>query len=468
MSAPDSTLPRVLHVASEVAPFSKTGGLADVAGALPGALRRQGVDAHTVTPLYRFIEPADHGLHRIPARVPLRLGHTTVTAHLWRSPDGHTTFVDAPGLSDRDAPYGTAHGDYPDNPLRFARFCRAAMHLASGFDLVHLHDWQAGLTGVYLDHQWPTVLTIHNLAYQGLAPMGEADALDVPGALRDMHGAEFHGQLSLLKAGLVMADCITTVSPGYAREIKTPEYGKGLDGLMRARADKVVGILNGLDVDVWDPRTDGALPAHYDAADLAGKAVCKNELQRELGLPRDAETPLLVYVGRAAAQKGLDLLAEASGVLATADAQLAVLCDGDRAIVDAMVGLGTAFPGRVAVRTGFSEALARRMYAGADFVLVPSRFEPCGLAQLIGMRYGAVPVVRRTGGLADTVDDGATGIVFGAAHAEALARAIERAAALYRAPDHYRRMQAAGLARDSSWDASARAWVGLYESIAGQ
>lgn len=453
---------RVLHVAAEVAPYATTGGLGVVLGELPAAQRRQGLAATVLTPLYGFIDRAALRQDETPRRV--RLGQRTVEYTLWSALDGTVRFVDAPGLLDRPHPYGLAGAPYADNPLRFAVLCKVAASLAAEVDVYHLHDWQAALTALYLRGSRPTVQSVHNLAYQGLCELGGGavgwvEALEIPPALRSWDGVEYYGQLSLLKAGLVLADQLATVSPTYAREIQEEPGGRGLAGLFRHRQNGLLGILNGLDVKSWDPATDPALPAAYDADDVAGKAVCQAELRHTFGL---AEGPVFGVVSRAATQKGLDLLAAAAPALVAQGARFVVLADGAPEVLAPLRALAAAEPTAFGLVEVYEPRLARRIYAGSDFVVVPSRFEPCGLSQLIGMRYGAVPVVRHTGGLADTVHEGRSGLVFGPATAEALAEALGRALRLWRdAPAAYRALQQHGMGLDWSWDRSARQYTDL-------
>jgi len=424
---------RVLHVTGEVAPYSKTGGLGDVCGALPGAQRAAGIDAQVITPLYGSIDR--RSFERVGG-VTVHLDARDHTATLWR--DGHVTFVDVPGLLDRETPYGDV-----DDPLRFAVLCKVAASLPA--DVYHLHDWQAGATAFYT--RKPMVCTVHNLAYQGLVDWSWAERIGVPEALHSWEGAEFHGKLSLLKAGLVKADRITTVSPTYAREILGPELGMGLDGLFRHRQPVLSGILNGLDPSAWDPAVDAP----------GGKAAAKAELRAEMGLE---DGPLCVAVARAVEQKGLDLVAAAAPRV---DARFAVLASGQPDIVAALRAVEV--PGRFKLATGFSERLSRLMYAAADFVLVPSRFEPCGLTQIIAQRYGALPIVRRTGGLADTGRDGVDGFVFDDPTPEALTDALKRALAVYADPEAMAQMRACAEAREWSWAGPARAYAELYEGL---
>ncbi len=459
---------RILHVASEVAPFSKTGGLGEVMGALPGALCDQGIDVRVATPLYGFI---DRSSLTFAGEQHLHLAQHSFHVRLWRhaAKPGHaeTIFIDVPGLLDRPLPYG----DYADNPLRFGVFCKAAATLArqTGAELVHLHDWQAALTALFLRDVLPkraVVQTVHNLSFQGLCGTHWADMLEVPHIARDFHGLEFHGQLSFLKAGLVLADRITTVSPTYAREILSEPGGQQLSGLLSHRQRFLRGILNGIDTADRDPATDKALPAPFDADAPGGKAACRDALLNELHLePTDG--PVFGVVSRASSQKGLDLVADAIAEPGLGNARFALMCDGEPDLVHRLADLAHARPGRIALTRSFDEGLARRVYAGSDFVLAPSRFEPCGLTQMFAMRYGAVPIVRRTGGLADTVTDGVTGLTFFDPEAWALRQAISRAQTLYTQRADFERIRESCMRADWSWTGPARAYRELYAELLG-
>ncbi|MDR5683295.1 MAG: glycogen synthase GlgA [Armatimonadota bacterium] len=466
---------RVLFVSSEVAPFAKTGGLADVSAALPAALARAGIDARICMPRYGSIPiPAPSSLVRESGGeiVETSLGDVTV----W--------MVDHPGYFDRPGLYGEGGRDYEDNLERFAFFCRAALAWCrqSGWipDVVHCNDWQTALIPVYLKiahcgdpdlRDVASLLTVHNLAYQGVFPAERFSATGLPPELFSSAALEFWGKVNLLKGGLVFADLLSTVSPTYAREIQTPEFGCGLDGVLRERAHDLYGILNGADYTVWDPWVDELIPARYSAADLSGKAVCKAELQREFGLDPAPEAPLLGVVSRLTDQKGLDLIAACLDRIVAAGAQFVLLGTGDPKYQDLFRNAARSHPGSVGVRIGFDERLAHWIEAGADIFLMPSRYEPSGLNQLYSLRYGTVPVVRRTGGLADSITDAtpdaiergeATGFVFVDYTADALWTAIERALAAHRDPEIWSRLVQAGMAADFSWDRAAAGYVELY------
>ena len=471
---------RVLAVSSELFPLVKTGGLADAAGALPLALAAEGVAVDTMLPGY-------------PAVLGALAGATTVTtlpdlfgaeARILAARHGGLSLrvLDAPHLFDRPGgPYiGQDGRDWPDNARRFAALGRAAAMLAlqEGHDALHAHDWQAGLAPAYLRfaaHRVPSLFTIHNLAFQGRYPAALFAALGLPSAAMAVDGIEYYGGIGFLKAGLWFADAINTVSPSYAEEILTPEGGMGLDGLLRGRAGVLHGILNGLDTESWNPATDIGLAARFDAADPAPRAANKAPLQARGGLDAAPDAPLIAFIGRLAWQKGADLLLQALPVLLEQGAQLFILGSGEAALEASCRTAAAAHPGRVAAVIGFDEGLARLTYGGADALVVPSRFEPCGLAQLAALRYGAPPVVARTGGLSDTVIDAspmalaagvATGVQFAPGSAAALGAALRRTLGLIRDPAAWARIRDNGMATDVSWGPSARRYAALLRGIA--
>jgi starch synthase len=470
---------RVVMLAAEVYPYAKTGGLADVMAALPRALAAAGVDVTVCTPRYRGVDAASSG-RRVRAPIDGRME----PAELVTVADApvRIVLVRADRYFDRDGIYGDASGDYPDNAERFAFFCRAALEWLREEpppDVVHAHEWHAALALAFLRANadlYPelarvrTVLTVHNLAYQGRFPRADWHLLNLDARYFTPDFLEFYGSINYLKAGMVFADAITTVSPRYAAEIQTAELGEGLDGVLRARRAALRGILNGIDTVAWDPRRDPHLPAHYDRADLGGKARCKAALQAELGLACDPVPALLGIVSRLAEQKGFDLLGAAlPGALAgPAAPQLAVLGSGEERYASAFHALAGRFPGRVAVRLGYDEALAHRIEAGADVFLMPSRFEPCGLNQLYSLRYGTVPVVHATGGLDDTVVEydpttgAGTGFKFAPYTPEAFCGALERALRLRRDAAAWTRLVATGMAEDFSWARAAAEYGRLY------
>ncbi len=478
---------RVLHAAAEVFPLVKTGGLADVVAALPPALARAGADVRLLLPGLPAI--ADAVAHqRTVCEIGPLFGAARVTLRCGQLPFTHvpTYVIDAPFLYRRGGgPYQDEHGvEWPDNLQRFALLGWVAAHLAAGEldamwspDVLHAHDWHAALACAYMaahpSSACTPVFTVHNLAFQGLFDLEDFALLGLQAAFRAPTGLEFHGQLSFMKAGLKFARRVTTVSPSYAREIATPEFGFGLDGVIRGRGADVSGILNGVDREIWDPRTDTALAARYDAQAPDGKAQCKRALQVEAGLAPQSDAPLFGLVSRLTAQKGVDLLLGALPALLRAGGQLVVQGSGERAIEEALLVAARAHPGRVVTRIGYDEAFAHRLIAGADVILVPSRFEPCGLTQLYGLRYGSLPLVRRVGGLADTVVDAsdpanATGFVFDNATSQALADAVARAAASYRDESVWQAIRRNAMAQDFSWASAAQEYLALYaQAIAG-
>jgi starch synthase len=474
---------KVLFVASEVHPLIKTGGLADVGGSLPPALAALGCDVRVLMPGYRDAKAAA-GTLRSVGEIRLPRGGTATLLEGTLPGTGVTVWlVDyAPAYDRPGHPYLDARGQpWYDNAPRFALLCRAAAALALGNtavawrpDVVHCNDWQTGLTPALLalaSARPASVFTIHNLAYQGVFPAGVFSALELPAPLWSADALEFYGQLSFIKGGLAFADRLTTVSPTYAREIQTPENGFGLDGLLKHRADRLSGIVNGIDVDVWDPAKDHYIPEQYSARTPARKQMNKAALQRLCGLPQQSDAPVLGMVGRLVEQKGIDLVLDAWPMLAQQPLQLVVLGSGESAYEDTWRRLRERHPDRLAVRIGYDEALAHYIEAGADMFLMPSRFEPCGLNQMYSQRYGTIPIVRRVGGLADTVvdaspaalaDGSATGIAFEPATPGALAQAVRRALALYADKSAWRGLMRNGMRQDFSWEQSARRYREVY------
>ncbi|MBL6453738.1 glycogen synthase GlgA [Belnapia sp. T6] len=469
---------QLLAVASECFPLVKTGGLADVVGALPAALAGQGIGVTTLIPGYPAVLAALGGAEEARAWPDLFGGPARLLRG--RAAGLDLLALEAPHLFDRPGnPYlGPEGRDWPDNPIRFAALGVAAAMAAERFDLVHAHDWQAGLVGAYLRlnlrRATPLVFTIHNLAFQGQYPAELFSRLGLPPEAFSIEGLEYFGEVGFLKAGLWYADRITTVSPTYAAEIRTAEGGMGLDGLLRSRAAVVSGILNGLDTAEWNPATDRHLAAPFSAGDPAPRAANTAALRTRFGLAEGAVGPLCLFVGRLAWQKGIDLVLDALPALLAEDGQLAILGTGDRALEARCRAAAAEHPGQVGTVIGFDEALARLGYGGADAVLVPSRFEPCGLAQLCALRYGAPPVVARVGGLADTVIDAneaalsagvATGVEFAPPVAEALAAALRRLAVLHRDAVGWERMRRNALAADVSWARSAGRYAALFREL---
>jgi starch synthase len=473
----------ILMVASEARPFAKTGGLADVAGALPQALARLGHRVTIVIPKYRGTETG--GARGDAAQIPFGMHEYPVRFIEQTVSDGVTAvLIDAPALYDRDGLYGDRNGEYGDNAFRFAVLSRGALEYARitgrRFSAIHAHDWQAGLAPVYartvlrdepIVGDVRTVLTIHNLAFQGMFDAKELTWIGLGADLYTPAVLEFYGRASALKGGVVFSDVLTTVSPTYAREILTPEYGFGFDGILRTRADDLVGILNGIDTAAWDPASDRFLPVHFDADSRDRKVEVKRLLLETAGLPVDEQTrrrPAIGIVTRLTHQKGCDLIAAAAERLMALDATWVMLGSGDSWCEEVWRQLAARLPERVAARIGFDERLAHLIEAGSDLFLMPSWYEPCGLNQMYSLRYGTLPIVRATGGLEDTVVDadartGPNGFKFSHYTGEALISTVERALDLFRnEPDRWRAMQQNGMRRDFSWDVSAREYVKVY------
>jgi starch synthase len=468
-------------VSSEAAPLAKTGGLADVVGSLPHYLRLCGDEPAVVIPRYGSIDLS--GARRVYDSLPVFLEAARYDTAIYQAPAEFPFYlVDCPELFalTRKGIYGESGVDYPDNHIRFAVFARAALgvvrHLFRA-DVIHCHDWQSGLVPAYLKTTFATdptfvgvktLFTIHNLGYQGLFPksaMAEV-ALD-PGLFRP-DGMEFFGRISYIKGGIACADALSTVSPTYAREIQTPEYGFGLDGALRARADALSGILNGVDYREWSPDVDPLIPARYSPADLSGKRTCKVRLLAEMGLPPEAlDRPLIGIVSRFTRQKGTDILVEAADEIMGEGAYLAALGTGEPEYEDFFRDMAARYPGRVAVRVGFDNGLAHRIEAGSDMFLMPSRYEPCGLNQIYSLRYGTVPVVRATGGLDDTIEEG-TGFKFQEYSGQALAAAVRVAVQAFGGREAWEATMRRGMGKDFSWKASAAAYSALYRKLLGR
>ncbi len=470
---------RVLVVASECYPLAKTGGLADVVGALPPALATLGHDVLTLVPGYPSVFAALGDAREIDTYAELYGG----PARILRGRAGglDVAVVDAPHLFDRPGePYVGPDGhEWDDNGFRFAALAVVARELALGrvpeitVDVVHAHDWQSGLVPAYLAldprARPASVMTIHNLSFQGQMPAAWLGRLGLPSHAFSPAGVEYYGSIGFLKAGLYYADQLTTVSPTYAREIQGSLWGMGMEGLLAERAGDLTGIVNGIDTTVWDPAADALVEPHYDAGTLERRAEHKAMVQARFGLEPDPQRPLFATVSRLAWQKGTDVLLEALDGLVAAGGQLAILGSGDPGMEQRCAAAASVYPGRVATWFGYDEALAHRLQAGADAMVVASRFEPCGLTQLYALRYGCVPVVAATGGLVDTVTDAdadpehGTGLVFAAGDADALRGAFHRAAALWQDRDRWRALQGRGMAADLGWERAARAYVAVYE-----
>lgn len=477
---------KLLLAGSEVHPYSKTGGLADMIGALAKALARDGHDVSLVTPLYAGMREKFPQTAPTDLKLDLPMGAHNVQGEVWKlSPLDNLTiyFIDQPGFYFRHSPYLQPDGiSYPDNDERFIFFSKAVVHLAHLLnpELVHLHDWQTGFVPLLLWHEevtgaWPdpppTCFTIHNLAYQGTFPAWRYMFTNLPWDYFNAEGVEFYGQMNCLKAGIAYADLVTTVSPRYAREITTPEFGSGLDGLLRARQDVLVGILNGVDYEEWNTSKNPHLPYPYSIDDLSGKTADKLALQKELGLPGNEAIPLFGSVSRLAEQKGVDILLGALEEMLSADLQFVVLGSGDPAFENDYRELARRYPTKVSARIGFDQALSHRIEAGCDFFLMPSRYEPCGLNQMYSLHYGNVPIVRATGGLDDSVTDitespnQADGIKFMEYSSSALAKGIRKALALYAEPELLEHYRINGMTVDFSWEKTAKEYEKAFRRV---
>ncbi len=479
---------KILVVSSEIYPFAKTGGLADVAGSLPRALKRAGVDVRLAMPLYtRKIDRCKFSISSLGVSVEMemaqkrRVGFVDVADY----DSIPVYFIDEREFFDRDNLYGTPQGDYGDNWLRFAFFSKAVMEMLEAInfvpDVIHINDWQTSLIPVYLKEiyrgkpefsQVKTLLTIHNIAYQGQFDSWIIPEIGLPWSVFHMEALEFYGRVNYLKGGIVYSDAINTVSPTYAREIQTPEYGYGLDGILRKRASDLYGILNGIDYETWNPATDRHIFANYSVDNFrSGKEENKKRLLAEQNLPYDPEIPLIGIVSRLAAQKGFDIIKDALDEIAELKLQFVVLGSGDEVYQEMFTEIAKRYPDKFAVTIGFDPVLARKIYAASDMFLMPSRYEPCGLGQMIALRYGSIPVVRKTGGLADTIIDyieepeRGYGFVFEKYEASALVRAIKNALGVYKNRDEWHKIVERGMKVDFSWDASARKYIELYRKL---
>jgi starch synthase len=474
----------ILMVAAEAFPYAKTGGLADVVGALSAALADLGAKVALVMPFYRQVDPGRSWFRSTGLSVKVTMGRRKPTAKLWHHQprEGVDVYLlKCDRYFDREGLYGTNEGDYPDNAERFFFFSRAALEAvrAVGFraDVVHCHDWHAGLVPAYLStlyrrvslfRKTATLFTVHNLGYQGLFPSTDWPLTSLPSSLFTPQGLEFYGKINCMKAGLVFADLLNTVSRGYAKEIQTPALGFGLDGVLRERAGDLHGIMNGIDVEEWNPARDPHIPKPYEASDLSGKTVCKQALQREMGLPVDGDTPLLCNITRLTDQKGVDLIAEAFDATMGLGVQFVLLGSGEKKYEQLFLDLGAKYPRQARVRIMYDTSLAHRIEAGGDIFLMPSRYEPCGLNQMMSLRYGTVPLVRATGGLNDSVREFSpgrrtgNGFKFAAYDSEALSKKIRESIGLFPKRSLWHSLMRNGMKGDYSWDHSAKKYLELY------
>ena len=476
---------KILFVTSEAHPLIKTGGLADVSGSLPKALVELSQDLRLVIPKYQALKIEGD----VRYVCSLRVDNKNIKILEMHMPDSPVVvwLVDYPGYYNYPGnPYVNEHGEpWDNNAERFALFCRVVVEIAMNRinqdwqpDIVHCNDWQTGLVPAFLsleqDKRPATVFTIHNMAYQGLFPAGTAAALNLPGQLMHPLGLEFHGMLSFIKGGLVYADYITTVSPTYAQEIQTPEFGYGLEGLLDHRKEYLGGIINGIDLDQWNPETDPYIFQQFKAPSLNKKQLNKSALQQQVKLPGDSQIPLFALIGRLVEQKGIDLIIDSLPEMLAMPLQVVILGSGDKIYEQKLDSLRQSYPEKLAVILEYNEELAHQIEAGADIFMMPSRFEPCGLNQMYSQRYGTVPIVRKTGGLADTVIDAvpetiaantATGIVFNDATPGSLLEAVKRSLILFSHPLQWKKMQLCGMEKDFSWQQSAQQYLTVYRNI---
>lgn len=472
---------KIVIATSEAVPYAKTGGLADVTGSLFKEYLQLGEEAYLLIPLYRAIRnrftPQDTGL-----RINIDLGGRIINSRIF-SEDRRVFFIECDEFFDRDELYGTPFGDFADNPQRFIFFSKAIpealMSLGLKPDIVHCNDWQTGLIPLYLKtlynndffRKTRTVMTIHNMGYQGVFDANQFYLTGLGWEWFNLEGIEFYGKINLLKAGLITADVITTVSRRYAEEILSPDYGHGLDGVLRKRVKDLKGVLNGIDTKEWNPATDRFIPGRFDSKDITGKRRCKEELLRECGLSISKDVPLISFVGRLSRQKGIDILCESADRILSIGVALIVLGKGDREFEEMISGFNEGYKGKIYVRIGYDEVFAHRIYAGSDIFLMPSRYEPCGLGQMIAMRYGTIPVARATGGIIDTVEDydpitgNGTGYLFDDLDPSSLICSVRIALSVFGCRDKWEQLIKRAMDKDFSWKRSAREYLGIYDSL---
>ncbi len=478
---------KIVILSSEATPFAKTGGLADVAGALPKFLTKLGLEASLIMPLYREVRKKNLPLRRVIENHPMDWDGTTRRFSVWQaSLDGASAlFIEQNEWFDRDFLYGTPAGDYPDNGQRFSFYSKATMETLKVMDvapdILHAHDWQSAMALAYLkfsqaEHplfkRTRSLFTIHNLAYQGIFDRTILGRIGLPDSLFTMDNLEFYGQVNFLKAGILYATAVNTVSPRYSREIQTPEFGHGLDGLLQKRKEVLFGILNGVDYTAWDPARDSFLASPYTASRLEGKAACKQDLLETFGLPLSRkEAPVIGMVSRLAGQKGLDLLVEALGGLFRLGATLVILGTGEEKIQKALSEARKRYPSYFGLKIAFDDCVAHKIMAGSDMLLIPSRYEPCGLTQMYSLKYGTIPVVRATGGLDDSVQEfrpesqEGNGFKFDAYSAPALLEAASQAIKVYGHKSSWNALIQNAMALDFSWDRASAEYLSLYRKI---
>jgi starch synthase len=477
---------KILIATPEAVPYVKTGGLADVAGALFKEYRRMKKDAYIILPLYKKIKESQPSLTDTGVKIKVPVGSRVVEGRIFSQSSAY--FLECEEFFAREELYGTPEGDYADNASRFVFFSRGILEICKAMkfqpDIIHCNDWQTGLIPLYLRtiygadkffRNTASILTIHNLGYQGLFSSSEMPLTGLGWELFNPEGLEFYGKVNFLKAGLGSADILNTVSNTYSKEILSKEFGCGLDGVLRNRVRDLYGVINGIDYEEWDPSRDDFIPAKYSHDDISGKAFCKKELMKSLFRPLDnldaGRIPLIGMVGRLSAQKGLDLVLESVNELLSRGVKLVILGKGDEIFHRSLSEIAKRYKGRVSVTIGFEEALAHRIYAGSDFFLMPSRYEPCGLGQLIALRYGCIPIARKTGGLVDTVQDyepltsKGAGFLFSDYTPSAMQEAVKRALCVYTDKDKFQGMLVNGMQIDFSWKKSAKRYIKLYNEI---
>lgn len=491
---------KIAIVTSEAVPFSKTGGLADVTGTLFKEYLKMGVEAFLFVPLYKkTAEQFRNEIQDAGVELDIPLGRAVRKCRLYWSngamqcrkkssslqhaatSTNRVFFISNDEFFNRDELYGTPYGDYPDNDQRFTFFCKGVLEACKRFDIspdiMHCNDWQTGLIPLYIKtlykdahvfRKTKSVITIHNLGYQGIFPSQSMEITGLGWDLFHMDGVEFYGNMNFLKAGIVGADVITTVSNTYAKEILTTENGFGLDGILRKRADRIYGILNGIDYKEWNPSDEKFLPYAYNKRRLSGKAKCKAELMKQCSLEGDLSTPVLSFIGRLSDQKGVNIIADAVPEIIAKGANIVIIGKGEEHYRTLLSSIKNRFGGRLFFYAGFDESIAHLTYAGSDIFLMPSKYEPCGLGQMIAMHYGTIPVARHTGGLADTIEDGETGFLFYKYSVQAFLDCINRALMNYDDKNFWQRMIRNAMSRDFSWRKSAKLYLELYDKITGK
>ncbi len=481
---------KVLVVSSEIVPFAKTGGLADVTGTLPKVLRRKGVEVDCILPKYKTVTEGNHRLEPVGSRIKVPIGNREEEGNILvtrLNDDVNFYLVQNERYFNRDFLYGTNEGDYVDNAERFIFFSRAVLeflvHNQMRYDIIHANDWQTGLIPVYLKTIYSghdvfskiaSVLTIHNLGYQGLFWSHDMPLTGLGWEMYTPQALEFYGKINFLKGGLVFSDVLNTVSETYAKEIQTEEFGFGLEGVLYGERDNLFGILNGVDYEIWSPESDPHIKANYRPDDLSGKLVCKKDLLDEYGFSSETETPVVGIISRLVAQKGFDILYEIGSKLAGLDVRFVVLGTGERKYEEFFREMASRYPSKFGVKIAYDDVIAHKIEAGADMLLMPSRYEPCGLNQIYSLKYGTVPIVRNTGGLADTVVDideqpgRGTGFKFYQYDSALLFETVARALSWYHKKEDWKKMMIRGMGQDFSWDVSASQYLDLYKTALGK